>query len=113
MTDASVTVNRLLHTPGPQFDDLFRRSPSDRIPSGAGDGTVISAPDSPVALLTAGLVRLLAWKGKTFDPGTGSLPNRMATVLLRHCPELAPALRSAVNVFSLWPRTGPFTQEDK
>jgi hypothetical protein len=30
--------------------------------------------------------------------------NTMATVLLRHCPELAPALRSAVNAFTLWPR---------
>jgi hypothetical protein len=30
--------------------------------------------------------------------------NTMATVLLWHCPELAPALRSAVNAFTLWPR---------
>jgi hypothetical protein len=37
--------------------------------------------------------------------------NSMATVLLRHCPELAPALRSAANAFTLWPRTGPSTQE--
>jgi hypothetical protein len=32
--------------------------------------------------------------------------NTMVTVLLRHCPELAPALRSAGNAFALWPRTG-------
>ena len=32
--------------------------------------------------------------------------NTMATVLLRHCPELAPALRSAGNAFALWPRVG-------
>ena len=31
--------------------------------------------------------------------------NTMVTVLLRHCPELAPALRSAGNAFALWPRT--------
>jgi hypothetical protein len=30
--------------------------------------------------------------------------NTMATVLLRHCPELAPALRSTPNAFALWPR---------
>ncbi|MFD1210953.1 peroxidase family protein [Arthrobacter sp. GCM10027362] len=33
--------------------------------------------------------------------------NTMGTVLLRHCPELAPALRSADNAFALWPRSGP------
>ncbi|MCU1531646.1 MAG: peroxidase family protein [Arthrobacter sp.] len=31
--------------------------------------------------------------------------NTMVTVLLRHCPELAPALRSTPNAFALWPRT--------
>jgi hypothetical protein len=77
MTGVSVTADRLLHTPGPQLDDLFRRSSSDRIPAGGGDGTVIFAPNSPVAAISAGLVRLIAWKGKTFDPGTGSLRNRM------------------------------------
>jgi hypothetical protein len=77
MTNASATVDRLLHTSGPQLDDLFRRSPSDRIPAGSGDGTVIFAPNSPLATITARLVRLLAWKGKTFDSGTGSLQNRM------------------------------------
>jgi hypothetical protein len=155
MTDASVTVDRLLHTPGRQLDDLFRRSPSDRIPSGAGDGTVIFAPDSPVALLTAGLVRLLARRqvlrfvldftnakrGRPMpdamksSPGTPGGPDKpyrdspfwrvFDTLALRldhrrgwyRLPRplglltLAPALRSAVNAFTLWQRTGPFTQE--
>ena len=77
MTHASVTVDRWLHTSGPELDDLFRRSPSDRMPAGLGEGTVIFAPHSPLAPITARTVRLLAWKGKTFDPRTGSLRNRM------------------------------------
>lgn len=30
----------------------------------------------------------------------------MTTVLLRHCPDLTPALRGISNAFALWPRTG-------
>lgn len=77
MTNAPVTVDRLLHTSGRQLDDLFRLSRSDRIPAGSGDGTAIFAPNSPLATITARLVRVLVWKGKIFDPGTGSLRNRM------------------------------------
>ncbi|WP_087873262.1 hypothetical protein [Arthrobacter globiformis] len=77
MTGVSLTVDRLLRTPGPQLDELFRQSPSDRTPAGDGDGTVIFAPGSPFSAMTAGLVRLLAWKGKTFDPGAAGLRNRM------------------------------------
>ncbi|MFD1210954.1 hypothetical protein ACFQ36_02720 [Arthrobacter sp. GCM10027362] len=76
-TAPSTAVDRLLHTPGPELDALFRRSPSGRIPVGDGAGTVIFAPNSPVATTAARLVRLLAWQGKVFGPGTGSLRNKM------------------------------------
>lgn len=33
--------------------------------------------------------------------------NNMRTVLMRHAPELAPALQRATNAFAPWSRTGP------
>ena len=60
-----------------ELDDLFRASPAGPIPAGEGDGTVIFAPDTVVGDITAKLVHLIAWKGKVFDPESGTLRNEI------------------------------------
>lgn len=77
MTDATTTVRELLCTPGAKLEDLFRRSPAGRIPVGHSEGTLLIASGSPVAPAAAKLARLIAWKGKIFDPGTGTLRNKV------------------------------------
>lgn len=77
MTDTAITVDRLLHTPQSKLDDLFRMSPPGQIPAGEGNGTVIFAPDTIVTETAARLAHLIAWKGKVFDPETGTLRNEV------------------------------------
>jgi hypothetical protein len=77
MTDSSTTAQGLLRTPGVKLDDLFRRSPGGRIPVGDSDGTVILAPPSAIGTAAAKLAHLVAWKGKVFDPETGTLRNKV------------------------------------
>lgn len=77
MTDATRTVRELMRAPGAKLDDLFGRSPADRIPAGDSVGAFLIAPGSPVAPAAARLVRLIAWKGKIFDPGTGTCRNKV------------------------------------
>lgn len=89
MTDASTSLRGLLRTPGTKLEDLFRRSPAGRIPAGDSEGALLIAPGSPVAPAAAKLARLLVWKGKTFDPGTGTLRNKVG-------PLGTPAVTAAV-----------------
>lgn len=77
MTDATTTVRELVRAPGAKLDDLFRRSPAGRIPAGDSAGTLLIAPGSPVAPAAAKLARLIAWKGKIFDSGMGTLRNKV------------------------------------
>jgi hypothetical protein len=77
MTDTAMTARRLLRTPGPDLDDLYRRSPTGRIPAGDSNGSFIIAPGSPFAGAAAGIVRLTVWKGKIFDSGAGALRNKV------------------------------------
>lgn len=77
MADASTTVQGLLHTPRRELSGLFRRLPAGRIPAGDSEGTLLIATGSPVAAAAAGLGRLVVWKGKIFDPGTGTLRNKV------------------------------------
>ena len=67
----------MLRTPGPKLDDLFRSSPSGRIPVGDSEGTLIFAPGSALAVPVSRLVRMTAWKGKIFDPNTATLRNKV------------------------------------
>jgi hypothetical protein len=70
-------VEQLLHMTQDQLDDLFRSSPAGPIPQGDADGTAIIAPDTPISDTTARMVHLFAWKGKVFDPATGTLRNKI------------------------------------
>jgi hypothetical protein len=78
MPDApSMTVGRLLRTPRKQLDSLFRSSPPGRIPAGDCEGTFIVAPGSASGAAVAGLIRLIVWKGKVFDPGAETVRNKL------------------------------------
>ncbi|NKX55812.1 hypothetical protein [Arthrobacter mobilis] len=78
MTDApSMTVGRLLRTPRKQLDRLFQSSVPGRIPAGDCEGTLIVAPGSAAGAAAAGLIRLIVWKGKVFDPGSETVRNKV------------------------------------
>jgi hypothetical protein len=71
----SYDVKTLLGMSQAQLDDLFRASPPGDIPQGEADGTAIIAPGTEVSDLIAKFVHIFAWKGKVFDPATGTLRN--------------------------------------
>ena len=73
----ALTAVDLLDLSQTELDDLFRASPAGPIPVGEGEGTVIFAPDTVAADITAKLVHLIAWKGKIFDPARGDLRNEI------------------------------------
>jgi len=60
-----------------QLDDLFRKSPTGEIPQGEGEGTAIIKPGSDVSDDIARFVHLFTWKGKVFDPASGTLKNKI------------------------------------
>ena len=71
-----------------QLDDVFRNSPSGKIPIGEGDGTAIIAPDTVVSDIIAKFVHIFTWKGKVFvpdpvDPRRATLKNRILPVEVR------------------------------
>jgi len=71
-----------------QLDDVFRNSPSGKIPIGEGDGTAIIAPDTVVSDIIAKFVHIFTWKGKVFvpdpvDPQRATLKNRILPVEVR------------------------------
>ena len=63
--------------PAAELDELFGRSLAGEIPSGEANGTAIIAPGTNLSGIAARLVRLLAWRGKVFDPASGTLRNRI------------------------------------
>lgn len=73
----SLTVPGLLAMSQAEVDDLFRRSDPGPVPSGEGEGTVIIAPGTTLSVVAAELARLLAWKGKVFDPAKCALLNEI------------------------------------
>jgi len=65
-----------------QLDEIFRHSPSGRIPDGVGEGTAIIAPNTSVSDIAAKFIHLFSWKGKVFerdpaDPNRARLKNRL------------------------------------
>jgi len=60
-----------------QLDDLFRKSPAGEIPEGEGEGTAIIKPGSDISDDIARFVHLFTWKGKVFDPASGTLKNKI------------------------------------
>lgn len=92
----STTTARTLSTlSGAQLDDLYRASPPGAIPTGRSRGTAITLPGSGADRLLAGLVRLLAWKGKIFDPDGAGLRNLVT-------PFGVPAIRARVYEGDSW-----------
>jgi hypothetical protein len=73
----TITAPDLLDMSQEELDELFRQAEPGPIPVGEGDGTVIFAPDTPVAETAAKLANLIAWKGKVFDPVKGELRNEV------------------------------------
>ncbi len=60
-----------------QLDDIFRESPAGEIPRGEGRGVAIIAPGTNISDDIARFVNLFTWKGKVFDPETGTLRNKI------------------------------------
>lgn len=58
-----------------ELDDLFRASPAGNIPVGEADGKVLIAPGTEISQTIARFLHIFAWKGKVFDPQTGTLKN--------------------------------------
>ncbi len=77
MTASATTIDSLEHTPQAGLEELFRKSPAGPIPTGEANGRVIFAPDTVVTETAARLVHLIAWKGKVFDPVSGTLRNEI------------------------------------
>lgn len=78
MPDTTVTdPHQFLHMSDEQLDDLFRKSPAGEIPEGEGEGTAIIKPGSDISDDIARFVHLFTWKGKVFDPATGTLRNKI------------------------------------
>ena len=68
---------QFLHMSEDQLDDLFRKSPTGEIPQGEGEGTAIIKPGSDISDDIARFVHLFTWKGKVFDPASGTLKNKI------------------------------------
>jgi hypothetical protein len=62
---------------GEQLDDIFRNSPTGKIPRGEGAGTAIVASGTKVSGKIAGFVNHFTWQGKVFDPEKGQLRNKI------------------------------------
>lgn len=68
-------ADAMLAMPQAQLDDLFRASPAGDIPVGEADGRVLIAPGTEISDTIAKVLHVFAWKGKVFDPQTGTLKN--------------------------------------
>jgi hypothetical protein len=62
---------------GEHLDEIFRNSPAGEIPRGEGRGVAIIAPGTNISDEIARFVNLFTWKGKVFDPETGTLRNKI------------------------------------
>jgi hypothetical protein len=72
-------MEALLRLSGRELDDLFRRSDAGAQPDGRAEGLFLLAPGTPGAPVLAGLLGL-AWRGKTFDAGSGTMVNRVLPI---------------------------------
>ena len=68
-------VNQLLEMKQPDLDRLFRSSPAGDIPAGEANGTAIIDPGTELSEIAARYIHIFAWKGKVFDPASGTLKN--------------------------------------
>jgi hypothetical protein len=72
-------MEALLRLSGRELDDLFRRSDTGAPPDGRAEGLFLLAPGTPGAPVLAGLLGL-AWRGKNFDAGSGTMINRVLPI---------------------------------
>lgn len=72
-------MEALLRLSSRELDDLFRRSDAGARPDGRADGLFLLAPGTPGAPVLAGLLGL-AWRGKNFDAGSGTMVNRVLPI---------------------------------
>ena len=78
MPDNTITdPAQFLHMSDEQLDDLFRKSLAGEIPEGEAEGTAIIKPGSDISDDIARFIHLFTWKGKVFDPATGTLKNKI------------------------------------
>jgi hypothetical protein len=78
-----VSVGALVRMSPAQRDEVFRSSPAGDVPRGKGKGLAL-LPFGPVPTrIAAGLIRVVVWKGKVFEPRYDDLRNRMTPLGLR------------------------------
>ena len=70
-------VNEFLKMPAERLDEIFRSTAAGEIPTGEGKGLAIIAPGTKISDEIARFVNLFTWKGKVFDPTSGTLRNKI------------------------------------
>jgi hypothetical protein len=70
-----LTAGELPSLRGSALDDLFASAEAGEIPVGKGDGQALIVTGTSATKPLLALVRLLAWRGKEFDPRSQSLRN--------------------------------------
>lgn len=70
-----LTARELPSLRGSALDDLFASAEAGEVPVGKGNGQALIAAGTSATKPLLALVRLLAWRGKEFDPRSKSLRN--------------------------------------
>ncbi len=70
-------VQRLLTLPESELDKIFMNSPAGTVPSGQAEGTALVQPGTSKTDDIAAFINTFGWKGKVFDPASGTLINRL------------------------------------
>jgi len=92
---AQLDSNALKRMTRAELDDLFVQSPAGPTPAGEAAGTVLFEPGSPIEDVAARVAHQLFWKGKIFDPASGTLRNLVL-------PEGIPAIAAQVYRAPSW-----------
>jgi hypothetical protein len=96
----AVTTMNLMKMSGTELDELFQNSPAGDIPDGSGRGTARVLPGTMFGRFVAGLIRLIAWKGKVVRRERQDLLNLISPFGIR-------GIRAAVYVEESWFSRGP------
>jgi hypothetical protein len=72
-----VTAHEIPFLTGNELQVMFAQADAGDIPIGSGSGQALMATGTFAGRPLLALVRLLAWKGKVFDPDTHTLRNRI------------------------------------
>jgi hypothetical protein len=71
------TVKQLQGMSNADLDKLFSSSPAGDIPNGPAEGNAIVDPGTTFGAEIDEFIKLMVWKGKTFDAQKGELKNRI------------------------------------